>query len=676
MKFLEEDKLSMYIPRYGDRVFAKNWKELSSSESEHTEQRKRKLINSLREKMKLPAASVTATTSGQSRLAHCGNKNAVRKTRKIELGWLNYQDTAYKQVRRATGGGTREIIVNKDERVSTILERGKILFFPGGTSVKGKLEDFDCMLSVTVSGDPIEGSVTLKDLIEQTQHKVLRVYLCTKAKEYSNPELCDEVSDMPHLPDPYSEPGTPPHSSPPSSSPPLVCPVKRPRNSRRPLSCSSTNSTSTLQSAPSFTTSDQPLTDTSIDDVVIIGHQTNMHYECVDDLADTLIYSPIQAEQLTVFVEETVNLDAPWSVTSEQPSAALHNVDLEQSSSSTDFFANPENVVEEEVIVIRKAQCLMDMIEAFSNENILDANISIRRVLERGEVEAGVGSGVIRDCLTDFWDIFYTTKTSGTSYKIPNLHHKFKEREWTAVARILAFGWRRFQFFPVQLAPPFLSEALSLTCSDCNLLEAFFNYISTTEKDVLTEAFDNFKEADMDELLSILSSHNCCVLPSEENLHSLVEEIAHKEMVQEPAFIIKCWKPILASIGQTMSNTGLKKILDDLKPKARNITKSIKFPECMSVEEQTTSNHLLRFVRERDEKELGLFLRYCTGSDLFLSKTIEVAFTAEQPQLTRAPKAHTCGCSLQLATNYKDYADFRTEFISVLRSGVWVMDLV
>ncbi|KAL7370571.1 hypothetical protein ABVT39_004183 [Epinephelus coioides] len=344
VKFLEEDKLSMYIPRYGDRVFAKNWKELSSSESEDTEQRKRKLISNLREKMKLPsAASVTATTSSQSRFALCGNRNASKKTRKVEFGWLNYQDTV--------------------------------------------------------------------------------------------------------------EPGPPPHSSPPSSSPPLVCPVKRPRNSRRPLSCSSPNSTSTLQSTPSFTTSDQPLTDTSIDDVVIIGHQTNMHYECVDGLADTLLYSPIQEEHLTVFVEEKenldANLDAPWSVTIEQPSAALHNVDLEQSSSSTDFFANPENVVEEEVIVIRKAQCLMDMIEAFSNENILDANISIRRVLERGEV----GSGIIRDCLTDFWDIFYTTKTSGTSYKIPNLHHKFKEREWTAVARILAFGWRRFQFLPVQLAP-------------------------------------------------------------------------------------------------------------------------------------------------------------------------------------------------------------------------------
>lgn len=138
---------------------------------------------------------------------------------------------------------------------------------------------------------------------------------------------------------------------------------------------------------------------------------------------------------------------------------------------------------------------------------------------------------------------------------------------------------------------------------------------------------------------------------------------------------MKCWKPILRSVGQSMSWEGLNKILDDLKPKPRNITKTIKFPGSMSLEKQTTSNHLLRFVREIDEKELGLFLRYCTGSHLFLSKTIKVTFTAEKPQFARAPLAHTYNCSLELASYYKDYADFRTEFISVLKSGVWIMDV-
>lgn len=151
-----------------------------------------------------------------------------------------------------------------------------------------------------------------------------------------------------------------------------------------------------------------------------------MPYELVDGLADTLIYSPLHTK--------TTGSTDSWPVNSQQESGTntvfenqieavvvaemeediIDIVDSEQASSSTstmafDFFANPENVVEKQVIVIRKTHCLVDMIEAFTDDCILDANISIRRVLERGDVEAGVGSGVTTDCLTDFWDKFYAT---------------------------------------------------------------------------------------------------------------------------------------------------------------------------------------------------------------------------------------------------------------------------
>ena len=169
----------------------------------------------------------------------------------------------------------------------------------------------------------------------------------------------------------------------------------------------------------------------------------------------------------------------------------------------------------------------------------------------------------------------------------------------------------------------------------------------------------------LEELPSIPGSHNCTVLHTEQNLSRLVEEIAHKEMVQQPAFIIKCWKPILRSAEELMGAEVLDKIIDDLKPKARSITKFIQFPESMSHAETTTAHHLMRFVRERDQRELGLFLRYCTGSDLFLFKTIKVSFT---DMFSRQPVAHTCTCTLELVCNYSNYAEFRSEFSSVLRS--------
>ncbi|XDV27595.1 hypothetical protein PO909_031099 [Leuciscus waleckii] len=314
------------------------------------------------------------------------------------------------------------------------------------------------------------------------------------------------------------------------------------------------------------------------------------------------------------------------------------------------------------------------MIQAFSDNNILLANVKFKRVLENGEEEAGIGDGVFQDCITEFWDTFFATRTCGTTYKIPTLHHSYQESEWEAVARIFAIGWLRFGYLPIQLAPPFLKEALSLPSPETSLMEVFFNYISPTEKDVLSEALQDFQSADMDEVLSVLSSHSCTVLPNENNLQKILEEIAHKEMVQQPAYIIKCWKPILRSIGETMTAENLDKITENLQPKARNVAKSIKFQQSMSQSETTVSNHLLRFIRERDQKELGLFLRYCTGSDLFLSKTIEVTFK-EMSEFSRRPIAHTCTQHLELASDYSTYAEFRAEFCSVLNSGVWVMDM-
>lgn len=44
-----------------------------------------------------------------------GNKNAAQNTRKLELGWMNYQDGYFRQVRRPTGGGTRKFIARKDD---------------------------------------------------------------------------------------------------------------------------------------------------------------------------------------------------------------------------------------------------------------------------------------------------------------------------------------------------------------------------------------------------------------------------------------------------------------------------------------------------------------------------------------------------------------------------------
>lgn len=75
------------------------------------------------------------------------------------------------------------------------------------------------------------------------------------------------------------------------------------------------------------------------------------------------------------------------------------------------------------------------------------------------------------------------------------------------------------------------------------------------------------------------------------NLFKLLEEIAQKELVQEPAFIIKCSKLILKSIAEREKSEALEKILAELQSKARSLTKFIQFPKAMSPAERTTSSY-------------------------------------------------------------------------------------
>ena len=133
----------------------------------------------------------------------------------------------------------------------------------------------------------------------------------------------------------------------------------------------------------------------------------------------------------------TQTLPTPLEVTNQEASSKYSST----TSSSVNFYENPENIFEKQTIAIHTVHCVNDMNEAFSDENILDANIGFRRVLENGELENGVGSGLAVDCITDFWSKFYASRTPGTTYKIPTLHHAFQERQRKAVARIVAFGW-------------------------------------------------------------------------------------------------------------------------------------------------------------------------------------------------------------------------------------------
>ena len=71
------------------------------------------------------------------------------------------------------------------------------------------------------------------------------------------------------------------------------------------------------------------------------------------------------------------------------------------------------------VIVVRRGHCLADLMMAFVDPEVMNKDINVKRKLPNGQLEEGEGSGVLRDCLTEFWGDFYSKCTLGTNVKTP-----------------------------------------------------------------------------------------------------------------------------------------------------------------------------------------------------------------------------------------------------------------
>lgn len=102
------------------------------------------------------------------------SKNAVKSSRRIELGWIHEG----KQMRKRSGGGCRVFEVSKNSTKTDILSHAKELFFPGVELKKGKWEDFLHDI-YDFKGSHLDESSTVGELYTVSKCGILRLYLNT-----------------------------------------------------------------------------------------------------------------------------------------------------------------------------------------------------------------------------------------------------------------------------------------------------------------------------------------------------------------------------------------------------------------------------------------------------------------------------------------------------------------
>jgi len=177
--------------------------------------------------------------------------------------------------------------------------------------------------------------------------------------------------------------------------------------------------------------------------------------------------------------------------------------------------------------------------------------------------------------------------------------------------------------------------------------------------------------------LEVLDNHSCKKNPTASNISGIVHELAHKELVQEPKFIIDCWKDVLqpSPFGKVTS-TELRDLYNEAIPTSKKVIQRLRINPT-SVTQNETANHIKRYLREADRSTLEAFLRFCTGSDLLVhsNREITIEFT-EMSEFELRPIGRTFSQTLLLGEHYSNYPEFRAEMNCVMKSNIWVFDFV
>ena len=682
-----------------------------------------------------------------------GNVNAMKATRAIELGWLNFDTSVgvYKQVRFRTGGGTRSLSVDKATPSTELLNLATSLFFPGGKSRLGRIEDFDCDLcdfKATVVNDS-----TVSEQYAEHKAKILRFYLRTKRKLCINMESSEEEIDLPIMSNPrkrkkydydrtvqkrrkpsatasdassvhenrksssatrdVKESQNPSVTVPtiqesrnlstaangeqgsqnpsatvptvqgsqnpsatvptvqgsqnPSATVPTVQGSQNPsatvptvQGSQNPSATvptvqGSQNPSATVPTVqgsqnpsatvPTVQGSQNPSAtvptvqesrDTSIDirteldsrdacltsgvfDVEALGTRPiTLDAREVQEIFPTCSdfgFSPFTNDVVTPSLYENADSDEPHTsfMISENAFPTYYRDSDVSFGEQPDTLFNPvlneSEKYSEITLSIRRGDCLQGIMSYFSNPDIMNCKISIERILENGKKEAGQGSGVILDCLVEFWSEFFERCTTGVTHKVPYLRHDFRANEWKACARVFLFGFINWKYIPVSLSSIFLKSVLGMSCEQ-NLVEHFLHYIGRSEKDTLEQAMKEYSSVDNDDLMDVLDSHNCKKLPTACTITELVKEIAHKELVQEPMFVIDCWREVFSESKAQIPEKELDDIYAECIPTGKKVSQRLSVNPTNKNQEETVK-HLRRYLKDADENDIKIISTIC-----------------------------------------------------------------
>lgn len=603
------------VVQFGDRIAVRAFA-AKESEKKSTKQLLERVRSKLEKKTEKPSDD---NKSCQNWQALQGNKNAKKVKRRVEMGWLMREGEKIKQVRLKSGGGTRHLSFYSDDTIEVVKKKAADVFFPNGHSFYyGEIEQFN--VSVTnFDTQKLDYNLTVNNLYSTSHVKILRLYLFTEAKFDEDSSVVSKECNNKRFKlnhDDSSKSDQPSTSMPKDSSKseqPSTSTTKDSSYTDQPLTSMPKDNSKSEQPSSSTTKdslkSDQPssrATENSSESVSQPSTSTPKDDDFLPDpfqpFPDLMIFENIPKSLLNEEADEEIQ----FHVTDEEK---------QMQQSLLDNFSELNETLQNEFVVLKLHRGhVLNELEDFFMQNdfkMRHQTLQIKMILPNGETESAEDSGgVLRDCLSEYWNSFYTERTTGNKLKVPVLLHTVNGSRWQAVGKIIAIGYYFEKYYPSQLASCFLEYALNGdTIPENIILSQYLEFLPQSEKTIVTSALENFERTDQDDLMDFLEDHKVILRPTKENIRRIIIDTAHKELIQCPTYVADCWHEELKNLKLLLPKPFLE--MGEFEPNFKNVWKTLTWST--EVPNKDIQLFMKKYLKEQSEEQLKKFLRFCTG---------------------------------------------------------------
>ena len=163
--------------------------------------------------------------------------------------------------------------------------------------------------------------------------------------------------------------------------------------------------------------------------------------------------------------------------------STYHDQDFVEQGTSSLLDLRPERLC-----TVHRSCIKTDLIEHFKDPSVMNYNIDFKIINEWGELELRVGTGVIPEVYTLFWNEFSIPMTIGERERVPFVRYDHFVEEWEFVGRILVKRFESVSYFPTFLSKSFLCYCLfGNQVPDSIFIDSFSKYLSPLEEELILD---------------------------------------------------------------------------------------------------------------------------------------------------------------------------------------------